>query len=350
MNPKGLLRVQGTIRVSQFWPAGESDADTAKIIVTLDPKRSFLFRESKGKPFKPTRAFIGASVGGKSVITTHKKSGESTVTIRLQGIDAPELHYNPSPLSKQEKSSASGAALAAFKALNKKYRQHWGETCADTLRALLASTKKSELSCTVDTAVDHPGDVFDKYGRLIGDIFVTVKGKKVDINHWLAETGWAFPAFYESMTLPEIDAILKPAQKARENGTGIYPGATNTAGVFDFNLIFRAPKSVGGFHAGEDAGTVIFPKFFRRQCSWATRNRAGITSLTFEGWLRAGQEEYIPLDAFRAAGGDPEVAKPSRRKLADTLQAGVFDHSGFDMIFLEAPANLYKNGKPVTRW
>ena len=29
---KGLLEVSGTIDLNQFWPAGESDADTVKVL------------------------------------------------------------------------------------------------------------------------------------------------------------------------------------------------------------------------------------------------------------------------------------------------------------------------------
>ena len=31
--PVGLLEVEGTIKVSQFWPEGRSDADTTKVVV-----------------------------------------------------------------------------------------------------------------------------------------------------------------------------------------------------------------------------------------------------------------------------------------------------------------------------
>ncbi|WP_271529888.1 hypothetical protein [Bradyrhizobium sp. CCBAU 25338] len=35
--PVGLPEVEGTIDVGRFWPEGRSDADTAKVLVTVAP-------------------------------------------------------------------------------------------------------------------------------------------------------------------------------------------------------------------------------------------------------------------------------------------------------------------------
>ena len=92
MQPKGLLEVQGTIDVTQFWPAGHSDADTAKILVTIATD-SVRFRENDTRPFRVTHFLDGATVGvpsnGKRKPAINAKG---QLTIRLQGIDAPELH------------------------------------------------------------------------------------------------------------------------------------------------------------------------------------------------------------------------------------------------------------------
>jgi endonuclease YncB( thermonuclease family) len=67
----------------------------------------------------------------------------------------------------------------------------------------------------VFTHVDAPNEVFDTYGRLVGDIEVTVGGHKVDVNHWLVEQGFAYPTFYSSMNADEIKAFLALAKTAR---------------------------------------------------------------------------------------------------------------------------------------
>src|SRR5229473_413427 len=89
--PKGLLEVSGTIDLVQFWPGGESDADTVKVL--LSGANAFKFRAQPGAPSKVTHAFDGATVKGKVSKPTVDKQGR--ITIRLQGIDAPELHYRP---------------------------------------------------------------------------------------------------------------------------------------------------------------------------------------------------------------------------------------------------------------
>src|SRR5262249_23739475 len=85
---KGLLRVSGTIDLFQFWPNGKSDADTATVVADVD---GFEF-SADGSPqgLRRTRVFEGAQIAGKNYIKPGRK-----LTIRYQGIDAPELHCPP---------------------------------------------------------------------------------------------------------------------------------------------------------------------------------------------------------------------------------------------------------------
>ena len=53
---KGLLHIAGTIRTEQFWPDGESDADTIKVYVG-EGEHAFQFRSSPFVDFKPTNVF-----------------------------------------------------------------------------------------------------------------------------------------------------------------------------------------------------------------------------------------------------------------------------------------------------
>lgn len=59
----GLLEVNGTINLNQFWPEGSSDANKTKIIVDLAPNQ-FRFRPYQGKAFQTTNAFDKAVVKG----------------------------------------------------------------------------------------------------------------------------------------------------------------------------------------------------------------------------------------------------------------------------------------------
>src|SRR5713226_715730 len=120
----GLLQVHGSIALNQFWPEGRSDADTTKVVLTVAPG-AIEFRKNSSAPFHGTHVFDNAVVKGR----TRKapiKNGQ--VTIRLQGIDATELHYQPSPLSAAEKNGLSATKLNAYHLVTHSYRQFLGAT------------------------------------------------------------------------------------------------------------------------------------------------------------------------------------------------------------------------------
>ena len=89
----GLLIIDGSVDVSQFWPGGKSDGDTVKFAIT-QPQTAFRFRSSPGATPMVTHAFDSAgmfqSVKGKRTFKPLIRNG--AITLRLQGIDAPELH------------------------------------------------------------------------------------------------------------------------------------------------------------------------------------------------------------------------------------------------------------------
>ena len=166
----GLLRVKGAIDINQFWPTGAgatlSDADT--VHVRVDPATSFVFEGN------PTRAFDFAWIktrknkdGTRSpiyVIVSQQKP-TAHIKIRLQGIDAPELHYRVD----QKKAEV---------------RQRWGKRAAAELRNMLKSRATGmQIDCHVETLVKSPNDVFDKYGRFIGDIIIADGSSLRNVNH-----------------------------------------------------------------------------------------------------------------------------------------------------------------------
>ena len=82
----GLLELRDTLNPAQFWPDGTSDADTLQVAVA-ESLGGFVYDG------RPTRAFAHARIGNKAVV-----NARALVTVRLQGIDAPELHFvRPTP-------------------------------------------------------------------------------------------------------------------------------------------------------------------------------------------------------------------------------------------------------------
>ena len=317
--PAGLLEVDGSIDLKQFWPDGRSDADTTKVVLNVGPN-AIKFRKDSSSPFHPTHVFEGATVRGRTK-TAPIKNGK--VTIRLQGIDATELHYQPSPLSTAEKSGHPAAQLKAYHDLVHSYRQLLGATSTKALHDFLGSTGKTTLDCRVITQVDTPNEVFDTYGRLVGDIELTVNGKLLNLNHWLVEHGWAYPTFYSSMTNDEINALLALAKAARANKTLVWKFLSKVIGPFDFNL--REPRVGDTSVLATDKGSAIFPKLFRRYTNFSPRKKAKVTPQNFQAFLVAG------------SGGKPDICF----EIADFLTNGV--HSATPHNF----ANFVVGGKTI---
>ena len=70
------------------------------------------------------------------------------MTVRWQAVDAPELHYHD-------------------------FREHLGETCTIASSEHLSKLARGadEIACEVRTRVELPNDVFDTYGRFIGEVW-----------------------------------------------------------------------------------------------------------------------------------------------------------------------------------
>lgn len=337
---KGTLEVVGTIDVAQFWPTGESDADTASVIVDIKGD-SFRFQPHPGASFKVTHFCEGATVRGRQ--SKPPVSAKGKLTIRLQGIDAPELHYRPAPLSQKEKTGASAAKVAAFKNVNKSYRQLLGATAAKALHDLAGKAGSGTIDCRVFTLVDKPNEVFDTYARFVGDIEITVDHRKTNVNQWLVENGWAFPGFYVSMNDDEITDLRKLADAAKKARRGIWKSYSKKIGAFNFKLL-QPKKGETGILPG-DKGSVIFPKLFRRQTNWAARNKAKILAGGLQNYLASQPDHCFETDDFLANG-----ASAQQHEFADFVENGKtakFDPAG--LVFSEATSKIVDaNGKLIT--
>jgi len=291
----GLLKVEGSIDLDQFWPPGTSDADTTKVLITLG-SNGFQFRSSLGQRFKPTSVFDGAVVTGKQG-TKPVVDKKGRITVRLQGIDAPELHYRPQSALKDRpehpkpgEKYRTAAQKEKYLELNEDYRQPYGETATVQLKKYLTSIGASPLPCKVVTSIDRPNEAFDVYGRLVGD--VVVGSQKANVNHWLLRNGWALPAFYNSMAEEEITMLSALANKARKAKRGIWSHYAARIGSLNKDLVFRRK---GTYVQGSDIGKVILPKMFRRLTAWTVNFDAGMVKLAFAEYLAGNTEDKAML-------------------------------------------------------
>jgi len=332
MQHNGLLEVQGTIDVTQFWPAGHSDADTAKVLVTV-AAGTVRFREDATKPFRATNFLNGATVGipvnGKFKPAVNAKG---QLTIRLQGIDAPELHFQPSALVKSEFPGLDPTAFGAKKTQYRNakvvhpYRQLLGATTSKALHDFLASGGPPVLPCRVFTQVDVPNDVFDKYGRMVADIEVKIGGKTVNINQWTVRTGASFPTFYSSMSDPEIKTVRALAKTAQSKKLGVWKQLTKTIGAFDFALLEPAIGQTSVL--ATDVGPVIFPKLYRRQTNWAARKKSAVSNATLQQFLDAQKADQCYRTDDFLANGEHAAKKFQFSTLVKAGKTILFDPDG----------------------
>jgi endonuclease YncB( thermonuclease family) len=286
-------------------------------------------------PFQPVTIFHKALVkGGAGAPKPPIKNGR--ITVRFQGIDATELHF---------------AAMLPKKGLKDggtQFRQYYGETATVKLHDYLFSLqRKNVLPCEVVSFVDRPNDVFDMYGRMIGDTLVTAGGKQVNANQWLAENGWAVPTFCNSMSVTEITTVATLADKARKTKAGGWRQFSLDAAKPDTSLKFE--KS-GKFNATKDAGPAVMPKLFRRQIRYYVSRENGLLSGSYRDYLLKQKDGWVKTAAFlKNTKLKPSKATGNLGVLVNGQ--GKFGALPGDIVFFESPSTLVDaQGKKITAW
>lgn len=341
---QGVLEVQGTIELGQFWPRGESDADTIRVKLA-DPLQDFRFRPAPDAGFQSTQAFHNACVVGGKGRHAVMKNGE--VRVRLQGVDAPELHYTPP--AELERADRTQEQHGSYLEWNHKYRQPMAETGTAALAHYLGGLGGSMLPCAVRTAVDSPGEVFDVYGRLVGNVFVQTPSGEQDVNLWLAENGWVLPAFYTSMSPEEIQALTDAATRAYFAGSGIWPVFSFGAGVADFDLDLKYRKKGSLPDPASDRGPVIVPKLFRRLSAFVVNRKAKMVGGGFEAYLRSKRKGDAVHWTAEFLQQGAEAATPWF--LDEFVEAGQFGVWPEEIVFREKPSSLVDSrNRPISRF
>jgi endonuclease YncB( thermonuclease family) len=338
------LEIAGTLDLGQFWPAGKSDADTTKLRLSI-AAGGVRVRLAGQTQFQTTTAYEGAGIPGKKDADTGTAKLEpviknSTLTVRLQRIDAPELHYRPDAKGSDGKLKGTG--------LIKDYRQNQAETAVVKLAQFLGSFGNDPLPCTFTSelkASDSPGAAIDKYGRFVGDIILP---DGTNLNVWLLQQGLAVIALYDSMLPAEIDESIAAWQAGRKKQGSVARHYTDRFGKFDPTLVFRAVAS-----EVVDEGELKFlhPKFYRRQTTWWAFTQVQAFKGDLGDWLTQKAEVCWYLPEFRQLG---------KKAQKYPLYERGFDGDGIgwdpeDFIFAESPSSIQREttgGKlsKVTDW
>jgi endonuclease YncB( thermonuclease family) len=308
---KGLLQITGTIDIAQFWPANQSDGDTVKVMVSHD---GFKFStDGSTASLKVTHVFSPPMVVGAET----KPVAENKIIVRLEHIDCAELHY------------------MVPKKGTKNFRQYFGETAATKLHDLLASTEHQLVPCKVRTFIDHPNQAFDTYGRLVGSIFITLHKEEVNVNQWLVQNGFAFPAFYNLAHVDEIKQFTKLAEEAQSGKKGLWPFVTRDLSHSDFSMVFRPEKFP---YPEADIGPVVMPKMFRRLVAWHMAQIDDHFKGTFRDFLTTQKEDcWVKTSEFLHT---PNI-KPFQTNLSTLVSdKEVFELGPADLVFFEKESML----------
>jgi endonuclease YncB( thermonuclease family) len=301
----------------------------------VSPTTSFLYAEKPGAKPRLTKKYVGAYVldhgKQKKVITS-----SSTIKIRLQGIDAPELHFPSTakrdPLKKGKPNEA---------------RQPFGASAAQALHEHLKTFlqgRETRLHATFVTRVASAADAIDSHGRFVGDILVSGKS----INTWLVANGWAFPLFYDSMAVDEIKTLLEAWKDGRMLRDRI--GAALEKGLQPFDPSRQVDNA-----ELPDSAPLNLPKIFRRQVDLWFQTPGDLSGTDFAARLKAGAvsgkpDFAFPLDYFLEHAESP--APSHRVKMHARIgDDGSTNFAPEELVFKEDPSVLLgPNGKPVSGW
>jgi endonuclease YncB( thermonuclease family) len=340
----GTLRINGTIDVAQFWPVGNSDADTTQLKINVSSD-SFEFSEDD-RTFSKTNVYKNAVVTGKGgkkpAIKFSKRNKTFSINVRLQGVDAPELHYKAPPLPGN---SVTEEVRKKYNEVNEDFRQPFGENAAYALGSFLTAKADDEgivNAVFVSKNIYEPADALDTFGRFVGNILVG----RTDINLWLASEGWVIPTFYASMSESEIDAVIKACRKGVKKNRALR-NITYDCSHFEKDRILR--RDVDEYEEGSDAGLVLVPKFFRRTVNYHVSKASKIFKGSFLKFIqeKAKHDTFMLLDEFLEH--DAETADQYR--IDDYLDGNTFTLKIDRIVFKEGSSSLKNQaGKKILKF
>ena len=340
----GVVEVHGTIDLSQFYyRGGRTDADTVKIELTVDSVR---FRTNEQVPWQENlEVFSEGYVRGNPVVDSQNR-----ITVRLQGVDAPELHYHAKRGIPEK--DMTDDQRRNWK--NREFRQ-WGSAVATWKLATFLNAYEETIGLGIVrvvafSKVDSPSDVFDVYGRFVGDMIITrAPRKNSNINQWLAKEGWTFPSFYDSMSNDEITTLMDICKKAKIAQNGVWEMYTDILLPFDTDL-YLPGKSEPFIDLLKDNGKVNPPKIFRRQVVYEVNHRAGIyKESTLKNYLSNSKDKDYYYNTNEFLNGNVPAKKQKLEVMMENN--GKIRLEPWDMIFEEKPAELKDwNNKKIDSW
>ncbi len=308
------VEMRGRLDVEQFWPKGTSDADT----VVLEVEHVLVDGEE-------SKVFDGAFVldhGKRKEVL-----GGGRVRVRLEGIDAAELHYP---------TTETGALVGK----NGSYRQARAQLACVQLAERLGA--QVSLSARVVTEVETPSDVFDVYGRFVGEVTANTAGPgTLLLNTFLLEAGLALPSIYTSMDRRDARRYLALAREARSSQRGVWRWYTTE--LFLDETMHHVKEPVG-----DDVGPFVLPKLFRR-LSVHEVLKGQVRG--FKSWLRERRDRVRPMVSWLEQGPADAEVEDFADFVSDDSPKPRFLAEPDELVFVEKAGVTYsRQGEPLHDW
>ena len=363
----GFVEIPGKVDVFQYWPDGSSDVDTLKFIPDLASAKYFSDAAStnvaaffeKGGTFQPDDNSPG-EVKFKSIL---RKGGGVSLSIRLQGIDAPETHYSPN--YREGMFDGDYAQwVAKHVARQTSYRQPYGKLCTDLfgkgLRTQLGispapaggAAPEVLVDAKVKILADSINGAVDVFGRVIGYVTLMGNGQQIVLNDYALSQGFAFCSFYGSMAIDEMKRLADLFAAHGAGGAQKSQLRNNVSlQLRDFEPELWTTKSMRDTDR-DDNGVDTFrskcfdPKLFRRCIDWVGRKEALGDATMLLDYMRSNDEEIVLMSDFIAANGD---WKKSRKFEMGSLIAkdGAFRYRAGEVVFEARPVQIVDEQRQV---
>lgn len=220
--------------------------------------------------FLPHRADRWADLKNARRVRPSQEDG--TVQLRLEGMDAPELHYGDASQPMGEESRGALLALLGFASV-----RYAADGCK-VLEAEPTTVPATVLTRGADAngrivALLLPGD----HGHDDGEpVRVDDALLAATANHQMVAEGWAYYLAYTTLAGPHRRELRQAAHEARAAGRGVW--ARDRTWEFDL----RGPDPLG------PAGQLVMPKLFRRCTDYLQACDRGFRG-TLADWLLASR-------------------------------------------------------------
>jgi endonuclease YncB( thermonuclease family) len=244
---------------------------------------------------------------------------DGSVQLRLEGIDAPEVHYGPHAQPYGVESRAALLSMLGFTEVRYEHGEHNRVSHAEpeSVAVTVLTHAADANGRIVSYLLPHQAAVADGHeSRVDGHLLA------LSYNHRMLAQGHAYFLAYTS-TPPEHQVLFrKAALAARDAGLGLWP--------LDRTEEWRLTAQED---LGPD-GQLIFPKLFRRSCDFLAARRGGYAG-NLADWLvtsRAGrgrdEDDMVVLDGRHETRLSELLHQRNSRValLADPLELAFVEH------------------------